>query len=76
MTISEEELEIRVSMAVFKMAIIKEETFWKSFAEVLFEIGRYFDHDVYIRIIDEAHARLEEFEKAWQINLYNRRFLK
>lgn len=76
MTLSNQELELEVNAAILKMATAKYPTFWRAFAEILYNRAAGYDHFIYSRIIAESHLRLEEFEKAWQVNLYNRRILK
>ena len=76
MTISIQEVELQVTMCVLKMATVKEMTFWRSFAEIMWSQCKQYDIPVYNRILAEAHTRLGEFEKSWSVNLYNRRFHK
>lgn len=76
MTISIQEIELEVTMAVLKMATIKETTFWRSFAEIMYKLSNRYPYITYERILEEAHIRLDEFIKSWNVNLYNRRFHK
>ena len=76
MSLSIQEVELQVTMAVLAMSTVKEATFWRSFAEVMYQVSKQHTSREYVVISEAAHIRLGEFTKSWNVNLYNRRFHK
>jgi len=74
--VTDEEIRLSVDDCIQKMTRIQEATFWRCYCESLYRVGRPYSQDVCDLITKASHLRLDEFEKAWALNLAQRRIVK